>query len=153
MIAGVLMVKAFYRGEKVAQNNKPAVTLGALEYEFKDGKATKKNTPQTTSLRAFLEKRAAEDCTGQSFEPSQYTVVAANKEVSQVLLGYGCGDVSARMFAVQKNNEWEFISPTNHFDVLTNQPECVYVNKNAIDREIAPVCYTVKGDAVNYQVR
>lgn len=156
MLAGVLMVKAFYRGEKVSQNNTPTVTLGILEYEFKDGKAIKRNTPATTSLRTFLQKSAAKDCSGeQNLEPSQYTVVGATKDVSQVLLGYGCGDLSARMFAVRKDNDWRFISPTNQFDPLTNLPLCDHVEKNGIDKTIAPVCYTV-GDnetSVRYVVR
>ncbi|HEY0965681.1 MAG TPA: hypothetical protein VGE13_04350 [Candidatus Saccharimonadales bacterium] len=157
MIAGVLMVKAFYQGEKLIRNSTPTVTLGMLEYEVKDEKAIKKSTSATTSLRAFLEERAAEDCTAihADMEPSQYSVVAANDDVSQVLLGYGCGDLSSRMFAVRKDNNWRFISPTNQFDPLTNLPLCAHVKENSISKKIAPVCYTVKDteESVKYVVR
>ena len=157
MIAGVAMVKVFYKDEKIVQNTTPTVTLGMLEYEIKDEKAVKRSTPATTSLRAFLEEKAAKDCSAvhDFMEPSQYTVISANENVSQVLLGYGCGDVSARMFAVQENNNWRFISPTNQFDPLTNAPLCEHVKEHKISKAIAPVCYTVGNieKSVRYIVR
>lgn len=155
MIAGVFMVKVFYNGE-TSQKSIPVVTLGTLEYEVKNGKATKTSTPATTSLRVFLEARAANDCSAvhEDMEPSQYSVVAANKDVSQVLLGYGCGDLSSRMFAVRKDNVWQFISPTNQFDPLTNVPECDYVRSHSIEKKIAPVCYNASdSDVASYSVR
>lgn len=154
MIAGVLMVKAFYRGEpKVALG--PAVTLGMLEYEVADGKAVKRNTPMTASLREFLERAAAKDCDAihKFMESAQYTVVAATKDVKQVLLGYGCGDLSSRMFAVYENDTWKFLSPTNQFDMTTNAPLCSHVEKHGIKKEIAPVCYKVSDGAITYHVR
>lgn len=155
MIAGVMMVKIFYQGEPKTVAH-PTVTVGVLEYDFSSGKAVKRDDPKITSLRAFLENAAAKDCSAvhDSMEPSQFTVIASTKDISQVLLGYGCGDVSARMFAVRKDQEWKFISPTNHFDPLTNLPECSYVSMHKISKTIAPVCYTATDvDSAVYSVR
>ncbi len=153
MLAGVFMVKVFYKGELV--NTAPYVSLGSLEYDFSDGKAVKRSTPTTDSLRTFLAEKAAKDCTvvQSDLEPSQYQVIAATADVSQVLLGYGCGDTSARMFAVRDGDSWRFISPTNHFEMLYGLPECSYVKENAISKEVAPVCYSTKGDTMQYKVR
>lgn len=154
MIAGILMVKVFYQGESKAATG-PTVTLGMLEYEVADGKAVKRDTPMTSSLRAFLEDAAAKDCdrVHAFMEPAQFTVVAATSNVEQVLLGYGCGDVSARMFAVYGNGAWKFISPTNQFDMLTQTPLCSHVREHAIKKEIAPVCYKADDSAITYHVR
>ena len=86
-------------------------------------------------------------------EPTQYTVVAATKDMKQVLLGYGCGDMSARMFAVYKDDTWKFLSPTNQFDITTNAPLCSHVQQNDIEKEIAPVCFTQTGSKIIYHVR
>jgi len=154
MIAGVLMVKVFYRGEP-RQATGPTVTLGMLEYEIKDGKAVKRETPMTSSLRAFLEDAAAKDCSAVHtfMEPSQFTVVAATKDMKQVLLGYGCGDVSARMFAVYEDGAWKFLSPTNQFDMVTAAPQCSHVQQYGINKEIAPVCYKSSGSSIQYKIR
>lgn len=154
MIAGILMVKAFYRGEPRLSTG-PVVTLGMLEYEVIDGKAVKRDTPMTNSLRTFLEERAAKDCDADHafMEPAEYTVVAATKNMTQVLLGYGCGDLSARMFAVYEDDGWKFLSPTNQFDMTTNAPLCSHVEKHDIKKEIAPVCYKVSRGAISYHVR
>ena len=154
MIAGVLMVKVFYRGEPRLATG-PTVTLGMLEYEVKDGKAVKRDTPLTTSLRSFLNEAAAKDCSAvhKFMEPSQFTVVAATKDMKQILLGYGCGDVSARMFAVYENDTWKFLSPTNQFDMTTSAPLCSHVKQYGIKKEIAPVCFTQTGSEIMYHVR
>jgi len=149
MIAGVLMVKLFYNGEP--ENVAPSISLGSIEYDFSSGKAVKRSTPAIDSLRAFLTEKAANDCSGM--EASQYQVIAATKDVSQVLLGYGCGSTVAHMFAVRSGSSWHFISPTNHFGTLYGLPECSYVKKNDISKTIAPVCYNVKNSTVKYTVR
>lgn len=155
MIAGVLMVKIFYQGEPktVAQ---PIVTVGVLEYDFSSGKAVKRHDPKIDTLRTFLNDMAVKDCSAvhDFMEPSQFTVVAATKDISQVLLGYGCGDVSARMFAVYENGAWRTISPTNQFDAMYAIPNCAYVKDNGISRQIAPLCYKEsKSGTISYSVR
>lgn len=151
MIAGVYMVKLFGGDDTTTSNTAPLVSLGALEYDFANGKATKRSNPAVSSLKAFLTDKAAKDCI--SLEPTQYQVIAATKDVSQVLIGYGCGDSSAHMFAQRTGNEWRFVSPTNHFGTLYGLPECGYVKGNGISRQIAPVCYTVDGADLKYHVR
>ncbi len=151
MIAGVLMVKIFYTGEP--RDTAPSISLGAIEYDFSNGKAVKRQSPAINSLRVFLTNQAAKDCTGMvaDAQPSRYEVIAATKDVSQVLLGYGCGSTNAHMYAVRSGDSWRFISPTNHFDTLYGLPECDYIKQYGISREIAPVCYFVKNDTVRYK--
>lgn len=152
MIAGILMVRMFYRGEPMGSAQ---VNLGAISYDLSGGKAVKRDDPKLDLLQAYLEKQAAKDCRAvHSFmEPSLYSAIAATPDLTQVLLGYGCGDVSARMFAVYKDNAWQTISPTNHFDAVQNAPECGYLKKHAIKRDIAPVCYREAGSGVTYHTR
>lgn len=154
MIAGVLMVKVFYRGEPKA-TEQSTVTLGVLEYDFSSGKAVKRTTPLVTSLRAFLNDAAAKDCKAvhDFMDPTQFTVHAATKDMKQVLLGYGCGDLSSRMFAVYEDDAWKFLSPTNQFDMITQTPLCSHVKEYGIKKEIAPVCYKIVDDAAVYHVR
>ena len=153
MIAGVYMVKFFYNGEPT--NTTPTVSLGSIEYDFSNGKAVKRSTPAIDSLRTFLTEKAAKDCAvvHAGMEPTEYQVITATTDVSQVLLGYGCGDTSAHMFAVRSGTNWKFISPTNHFDPLSGLPECGYVKENDISKTIAPVCYAVDKYNVTYHVR
>ncbi len=154
MLAGVLMVKAFYQGESKI-SAQPMVTLGMLEYDLSSGKAVKRDAPILTSLRTFLDEAAAKDCNAiHSFmEPAQYTVISATDDMKQVLLGYGCGDVSAHMFAVYDNDAWRMISPTNHFDAMYGMPECDYVKTNSISKQIAPVCFVENDARIAYRVR
>jgi len=154
MIAGVLMVKVFYGGERKAAVS-PIVTLGVLEYDLSSGKAVKRDAPILTSLRTFLNDAAAKDCKAvhDFMEPTQFTVHAATKDMKQVLLGYGCGDLSSRMFAVYENDAWKFLSPTNQFDMITNAPKCSHVQEYGIKKEIAPVCYESDDSAITYHVR
>lgn len=155
MMAGVLMVKVFYSGE-VVEAAPNVVQLGAMEYDFSSGKAIKKQTPATKSLRTFLQKQAETACgygKDHYMGPSYFIVKAFTSNQKQVLLGYGCNSADANMFAVQKEGEWQLISPTNQFDPLTGAPQCSHVAKYGISKEIAPVCFTVHGERAHYQVR
>ncbi len=71
-----------------------------------------------------------------------------------MLLGYGCGNSAARMFAVKKDGGWKAISPTNQFN-LFEIPSCKMVDENNISNEIAPVCQNEKkvGDNLSYDYK
>ena len=118
-----------------------SVSLGAMQYRFADGKATKRDDATVTSLKSFLDAAAREDlrlgCT-----TAYYNVVRYTADETQVLLNYGCVYPNAHMYAVRTSGtNWKFISPTNHFDDL-GLPVCSYVEQNHISTEIAPVCTT-----------
>jgi len=147
IMAGILMVRQFYH-ESIFSIPRPVVSLGPIEYTVKDGKATKNTNSTLTSLRSFLEKNAKTDCKNMG-KPARYFVRASTDDVSQVLLGYGCGDSSASMYAVRTGDTWKFISPTNHFDTF-GIPECDYVSNYVINKQIAPVCYVANNH--QYQV-
>ncbi len=152
MIAGVLMVQTFYKIQP--PSNKPIVSLGMYEYDITNKKAVKRTDDTVTTLRSFLTAEAKDSgCIENGLWPSAYSVVAFTKDRSQVLLGYGCGETEARMFAVLKDGSWQAISPTNKFDVLTNAPECNYIQQYSISKEIAPVCFTASDATVKYKVR
>lgn len=129
----------------VVQSNKnvnsapeePHVSLGAMQYDFSSGKAVRRSDGTVIRLLAFLVATARKDVSANC-EP-YYNVVAASSDEKQVLLKYGCGSPDARMFAVNKDGEWQTLSPTNHFDMF-GIPECSYVSDNQIDKTIAPVC-------------
>lgn len=138
------------KGSKTPVN----VSLGMMEYVIEGDKATKRSEPSLESLRTHLTKLAEKDlslgCESAFYEVSQYT-----KDESQVLLKYGCDFPSAPMYAVKTNNEWKTISPTNQFST-TGIPLCSYVNQYEISKEIAPVCYDVRGqgeDSLRYTAR
>jgi hypothetical protein len=152
MMAGVLMVQTFYKIQLSPSH--PRVSLGMFEYDVTNQKAVKRTDDSASALRSFLTAEAKDSgCIENGLWPSAYSVVAFTKDRSQVLLGYGCGETEARMFAVLKDGSWQAISPTNKFDVLTNAPECEYVKQYAIDKEIAPVCFTTSDATVKYKVR
>lgn len=116
---------------------RPQVGLGAMQYDFKDGKAVKRSDETVNSLKAFLEAEVKKS------DPKKcdavYNVILASSDEKQVLLDYGCEFPGARMFAVNENGAWRTVSPTNHFDMF-GIPECDYVNTNHIDKALAPVC-------------
>ena len=76
-------------------------------------------------------------------------VIAHSQDEKQLLLGYGCGNSVARMFAVKKEGGWKAISPTNQFN-LFEIPSCKMVDENNISNEIAPVCQNEKKLATIY---
>ena len=133
-----LTLMAVIQAEKHRQTSRRIhVSLGAMRYDFSSGKAVKRSDDTVKNLKGFLVD-AANESLSENCEP-HYAVMAASDDEKQVLLGYGCGSPSARMFAVNENSKWRTISPTNQFDVL-GIPSCEHVNGNAISQKLAPVC-------------
>ena len=149
MIAGIVMVRVFYKGEPAA---KPEVSVGVVEYKISGNKLVKDNTPELRSLKAFLTNEAKKDCKNMS-APSHYIVKDANSDLSQVLLGYGCGNSSAHLFAVRTGNTWKTLSPTNSFYEPYGIPGCDHVAKHDISKSLAPVCATTSKQKLHYTVR
>lgn len=144
------------RSSSVADDGTPKgsiVSLGALEYEITDGKAVKRTDEHLAGLRAFL-LAEGEKSVGANCPTVYHEVMAASPDEKQVLLGYGCDQPGARMFAVQTDGQWELLSPTNQFDLL-GIPSCEHVDGNGIDSSIAPVCVDFGEDEAtnSYRVR
>jgi len=76
------------------------------------------------------------------------SVIAYSQDEKQLLLGFGCGNTLARMFAVKKDDGWKAISPTNQFN-LFEVPSCKMTDENNISKEIAPVCQNESRAAEN----
>lgn len=125
------------------------VSLGGMDYDFSNGKAIKRTDKNITELKSFL-TAAAEKDVSKNCPVSYYNVITSSKNEDQVLLGYGCYHPTARMFAVKQKGSWEFITPTNQFDLL-GIPLCSHVTKHNIEASIAPVC--ASEDGLKYEVR
>lgn len=133
------------------RNTGPYVSLGSIEYTFHDGKATKLSTPLLSKLRDFLNNKSVnEGC--QLNEPGYEHIILYTKDKRQVLIRYGCGAADSPMYVIYADDKWRSLSPTNQFDML-HIPHCSYVNENSISKEIAPVCYTVDGQILDYTAR
>lgn len=137
-----------------SKDNAINVELGSYQYDFQGTKAVKLSDDNVSSLNEFLTTAAKKDISSNC-EKSYYWVMAFSDDRKQVLLNYGCGNPSSRMFAVQESGKWKFISPTNQFDMF-GVPLCSHVNENDIAKNIAPVCYSEINDAkhqLQYQAR
>ena len=156
IVIGVILLHANQTSDKTSQTTEKvdngSVSLGSLGFRIEGGKAVTRNDSATQELRDFLKadvkKSGCKDNNGVT------AVIAHSQDEKQLLLGYGCGNSVARMFAVKKDDGWKAISPTNQFN-LFNIPSCKMVDENNISNEIAPVCQNEKkvGDNLSYDYK
>ena len=156
IVIGVILLHANQTSDKTSQTaekvDNGSVSLGSLGFRIEGGKAVIRNDSATQELRDFLKadvkKSGCKDNNGAA------AVIAHSQDEKQLLLGYGCGNSVARMFAVKKDDGWKAISPTNQFN-LFEIPSCKMVDENNISNEIAPVCQNEKkvGDNLSYDYK
>ena len=156
IVIGVILLHANQTSDKTSQTaekvDNGSVSLGSLGFRIEGGKAVTRNDSATQELRDFLKadvkKSGCKDNNGVD------AVIAHSQDEKQLLLGYGCGNSVARMFAVKKDDGWKAISPTNQFN-LFEIPSCKMVDENNISNEIAPVCQNEKkvGDNLSYDYK
>ena len=156
IVIGVILLHANQTSDKTSQTaekvDNGSVSLGSLGFRIEGGKAVTRNDSATQELRDFLKadvkKSGCKDNNGVT------AVIAHSQDEKQLLLGYGCGNSVARMFAVKKDDGWKAISPTNQFN-LFDIPSCKMVDENNISNEIAPVCQNEKkvGDNLSYDYK
>ena len=156
IVIGVILLHANQTSDKTSQTaekvDNGSVNLGSLGFRIEGGKAVIRNDSATQELRDFLKadvkKSGCKDNNGVA------AVIAHSQDEKQLLLGYGCGNSVARMFAVKKDDGWKAISPTNQFN-LFDIPSCKMVDENNISNEIAPVCQNEKkvGDNLSYDYK
>ena len=156
IVIGVILLHANQTSDKTSQTaekvDNGSVSLGSLGFRIEGGKAVTRNDSATQELRDFLKadvkKSGCKDNNGVT------AVIAHSQDEKQLLLGYGCGNSVARMFAVKKDDGWKAISPTNEFN-LFEIPSCKMVDENNISNEIAPVCQNEKkvGDNLSYDYK
>ena len=156
IVIGVILLHANQTSDKTFQTAEKVdngfVSLGSLGFRIEGGKAVIRNDSATQELRDFLKadvkKSGCKDNNGVT------AVIAHSQDEKQLLLGYGCGNSVARMFAVKKDDGWKAISPTNQFN-LFDIPSCKMVDENNISNEIAPVCQNEKkvGDNLSYDYK
>ena len=156
IVIGVILLHANQTSDKTSQTTEKvdngSVNLGSLGFRIEGGKAVTRNDSATQELRDFLKadvkKSGCKDNNGVT------AVIAHSQDEKQLLLGYGCGNSVARMFAIKKDDGWKAISPTNQFN-LFEIPSCKMVDENNISNEIAPVCQNEKkiGDNLSYDYK
>ena len=156
IVIGVILLQSNQTPDKTSQTVEKVdngfVSLGSLGFQIEGGKAVIRNDSATQELRDFLKadvkKSGCKDNNGAA------AVIAHSQDEKQLLLGYGCGNSVARMFAVKKDDGWKAISPTNQFN-LFEIPSCKMVDENNISNEIAPVCQNEKkvGDNLSYDYK
>ena len=156
IVIGVILLHTNQTSDKTSQTaekvDNGSVSLGSLGFRIEGGKAVTRNDSATQELRDFLKadvkKSGCKDNNGVD------VVIAHSQDEKQLLLGYGCGNSAARMFAIKKDDGWKVISPTNEFN-LFEIPSCKMVDENNISNEIAPVCQNKKkvGDNLSYDYK
>ena len=156
IVIGVVLLHANQTSDKTSQTaekvDSGSVNLGSLGFRIEGDKAVTRNDSVTQELRDFLKaevkKSGCKDNNGVA------AVITHSQDEKQLLLGYGCGNSAARMFAVKKDDGWKAISPTNQFN-LFEIPSCKMVDENNISNEIAPVCQNEKkaGDNLSYDYK
>ena len=156
IVIGVILLHTNQTSDKMSQTaekvDNGSVNLGSLGFRIEGGKAVTRNDSATQELRDFLKadvkKSGCKDNNGVT------AVIAHSQDEKQLLLGYGCGNSVARMFAIKKDDGWKAISPTNQFN-LFEIPSCKMVDENNISNEIAPVCQNEKkiGDNLSYDYK
>ena len=156
IVIGVILLHANQTSDKTSQTaekvDNGSVSLGSLGFRIEGGKAVTRNDSATQELRDFLKtdvkKSGCKDNNGVT------AVIAHSQDEKQLLLGYGCGNSAARMFAIKKDDGWKAISPTNQFNIF-EIPSCKMVDENNISNEIAPVCQNEKkvGDNLSYDYK
>jgi hypothetical protein len=114
------------------------VNLHSVQFDISSGKLVKRTDDDFNKLNSFVNATGEKDIE-LGCKSVYYTSMVVSKDKKQVLFAYGCDHPSARMYAVENNGEWSFISPTNQFDEF-GIPLCNYVDKYNIDPTIAPVC-------------
>ena len=156
IVIGVILLHANQTSDKTSQTaekvDNGSVNLGSLGFRIEGGKAVTRNDSATQELRDFL--KADVKKSGCKNNNGVDAVIAHSQDEKQLLLGYGCGNSAARMFAVKKDDGWKAISPTNQFN-LFEIPSCKMVDENTISNEIAPVCQNEKkvGDNLSYDYK
>ena len=156
IVIGVILLHVNQTSDKTSQTaekvDNGSVNLGSLGFRIEGGKAVTRNDSATQELRDFLKadvkKSGCKDNNGAT------AVIAHSQDEKQLLLGYGCGNSVARMFAIKKDDGWKAISPTNEFNIF-EIPSCKMVDENNISNEIAPVCQNEKkvGDNLSYDYK
>ena len=156
IVIGVILLHSNQTSDKTSQTaekvDNGSVNLGSLVFRIEGDKAVVRNDSATQEIREFLKaevkKSGCKDNNGVA------VVIAHSQDEKQLLLGYGCGNSEARMFAVKKDGRWKAISPTNQFN-LFEIPSCKMVDENNISNEIAPVCQNEKkvGDNLFYDYK
>lgn len=156
IVIGVILLHANQTSDKTSQTVEKVdngfVSLGSLGFRIEGGKAVIRNDSATQELRDFLKADAKKS--GCKDNNGAAAVIAHSQDEKQLLLGYGCGNSVARMFAVKKDDGWKAISPTNQFNIF-EIPSCKMVDENNISNEIAPVCQNEKrvGDNLSYDYK
>lgn len=156
IVIGVILLQSNQTSDKTSQTAEKVdngfVSLGSLGFRIEGGKAVIRNDSATQELRDFLKADVKKSgCKGNN---GVDMVIAHSQDEKQLLLGYGCGNSVARMFAVKQDGGWKAISPTNQFN-LFEIPSCKMVDENNISNEIAPVCQNKKkvGDNLSYDYK
>ena len=156
IVIGVILLHANQTSDKTFQTvenvDGGSVNLGSLGFRIEGDKAVIRNDSATQELRDFLKADVKKSgCKGNN---GVTAVIAHPQNEKQLLLGYGCGNSAARMFAVKEDGRWKAISPTNQFN-LFEIPSCKMVDENNISNEIAPVCQNEKkvGDNLSYDYK
>ena len=156
IVIGVILLHSNQTSDKTPQTAEKVdngfVSLGSLGFRIEGGKAVIRNDSATQELRDFLKADVKKSgCKGNN---GVDMVIAHSQDEKQLLLGYGCGNSAARMFAIKKDDGWKVISPTNQFN-LFDIPSCKMVDENNISNEIAPVCQNEKkvGDNLSYDYK
>ena len=156
IVIGVILLQSNQTSDKTSQTaekvDNGSVSLGSLGFRIEGGKAVTRNDSATQELRDFLKADVKKSgCKGNN---GVDVVIAHSQDEKQLLLGYGCGNSAARMFAIKKDDGWKVISPTNQFN-LFDIPSCKMVDENNISNEIAPVCQNEKkvGDNLSYDYK
>ena len=156
IVIGVILLHTNQTSDKTSQMaekvDNGSINLGSLGFRIEGGKAVIRNDSATQELRDFL--KADVKKSGCKNNNGVTAVIAHSQDEKQLLLGYGCGNSEARMFAIKKDDGWKAISPTNQFN-LFNIPSCKMVDENNISNEIAPVCQNEKkvGDNLSYDYK
>lgn len=135
--------KVYTATEKVGNG---FVSLGSLGFRFEGNKAITRHDASVKEIREFLKKE--NERSGCKDNNGAVSVIAYSQDEKQLLLGFGCGNTLARMFAVKKDDGWKVISPTNQFN-LFEVPSCKMIDENNISKEIAPVCQNESRAAEN----
>lgn len=132
--------KAYTAAEKVGNG---FVSLGSIGFKLEGDKMVARHDSSVEQIRDFLKKDVEQS--GCENNDGATTVLAHSQDEKQLLLGYGCGSTTARMFAVKKADGWKAILPTNQFNTF-NIPSCKMTDENNISKEIAPVCQNENKD-------
>ena len=156
IVIGVILLHANQTSDKTFQTaekvDNGSVNLGSLGFRIEGGKAVTRNDSATQEIRDFLKAEVKKS--GRKDNNGVAAVIAHSQDEKQLLLGYGCGNSAARMFAIKKDDGWKAISPTNEFNIF-EIPSCKMVDENNISNEIAPICQNEKkvGDNLSYDYK